>query len=35
VIEGMHVVDNIAQVETDKNARPIQDVRIVKAELAN
>ncbi len=35
VIEGMDVVDNIAKVETDENDRPIQDVRIVKAELVN
>jgi peptidylprolyl isomerase len=33
VIEGMDVVDNIAKVETDENDRPLQDVRIVKAEL--
>jgi peptidylprolyl isomerase len=35
VIEGMDVVDNIVKVETDENDRPIQDVRIVKAELVN
>jgi len=33
VIEGMDVVDNIAKVETDENDRPLQDVRIMKAEL--
>lgn len=33
VIEGIHIVDNIAKVDTDKNDRPKQEVRIVKAEL--
>jgi len=35
VIEGMNVVDNIAKVETDENDKPLQDVRILKAELVN
>jgi peptidylprolyl isomerase len=35
VIEGMDVVDNIAKVGTDENDRPLQDVRIMKAELVN
>ena len=33
VIEGMDVVDTIAEVETDANDRPLQEVRITKAEL--
>ena len=35
VIQGMDVVDNIAGVETDENDRPIEEVRIIKAELVN
>ena len=31
VIEGMDVVDKIQQVQTDKNARPLEDIRILKA----
>ena len=34
VTEGMDVVDTIAEVETDTNDRPLQEVRIIKAELA-
>ncbi len=33
VIEGMDVVDSIGEVETDVNDRPVQDVRIIRAEL--
>lgn len=33
VIEGMEVVDKIAQVETDENDKPINDVKIIKAEV--
>ena len=33
VIEGMQVVDEIGKVETDTNDKPLQEVRIVKAEL--
>lgn len=33
VIEGMEVVDKIAQVETDENDRPIEEVVIISAEL--
>ncbi|TET27246.1 MAG: peptidylprolyl isomerase [Candidatus Bathyarchaeum sp.] len=33
VIEGMDVVDAIAEVDTDENDRPLQDVIIIKAEL--
>ena len=33
IIEGMDVVDKIAEVETDANDRPLQEVRITKAEL--
>ncbi|NIQ06117.1 MAG: peptidylprolyl isomerase, partial [Candidatus Korarchaeota archaeon] len=32
VIEGMDVVDSIGKVETDANDRPIQEVKIIKAE---
>jgi len=35
VIQGMDVVDNIAGVETDENDRPLEEVRIIKAELVN
>lgn len=35
VIEGMDVVDNIAKVDTDENDRPLQEVRIIKAELVD
>ena len=31
VIEGMDVVEQIQQVKTDKNDRPIEDIRILKA----
>ena len=31
VVEGMDVVDKIQQVQTDKNDRPIEDIRILKA----
>jgi len=33
VVEGMDVVDNIAKVATDENDRPLQEVKIIKAEL--
>lgn len=33
VIEGMDVVDSIAQVETDPNDRPLEDVVILKASI--
>ncbi|UCE29171.1 MAG: peptidylprolyl isomerase [Candidatus Bathyarchaeota archaeon] len=33
VIEGMDVVDSISEVETDQDDRPIQDVRLITAEL--
>ncbi len=33
VVEGMDVVDAIGKVETDGNDRPIQEVRIIGAEL--
>jgi len=33
VVEGLDVVERIQQVATDKNARPYQDVRIVKATI--
>ena len=31
VIEGMDVVEKIQQVQTDKNDRPLEDIRILKA----
>ena len=31
----MGVVDNIAKVDTDENDRPLQEVRIIKAELVH
>lgn len=33
VIEGMDVVDKIAQKQTDANDRPIQNIKILKAEV--
>ena len=35
VIEGMDVVDSIGKVETDKDDRPLQEVRIIKAQLVD
>jgi len=35
VIEGMQVVDEIGKVGTDANDKPLQEVRIVKAELVS
>ena len=31
VVEGMDVVEKIQGVETDKNDRPLEDIRILKA----
>ena len=31
VVEGMDVVEKIQQVKTDKNDRPLEDIRILKA----
>ena len=31
IVEGLDVVDKIQQVATDKNDRPLEDVRILKA----
>ena len=31
VVEGLEVVDKIQQVKTDKNDRPLEDIRILKA----
>jgi len=33
VIQGMDVVDKIAQVQTDQNDRPLKEVKIIKASL--
>ena len=33
VIEGMDIVDKIGGVETDENNRPLQEVKIINAEL--
>ena len=33
VIDGMNVVDTIGKVQTDANDKPLQDVKIIKAEL--
>ena len=33
VVEGLDVVEAIQWVDTDKNDRPLQDVKIVKAEI--
>ena len=31
VIEGLETVDSIQQVETDKNDRPVEDIKIIRA----
>jgi len=33
VIQGMDVVDKIAQVQTDQNDRPLKEVKIIKATI--
>ncbi len=33
VVEGMDIVDSIAEVETDSNDRPIEEVKIIKASV--
>ena len=33
VVEGMNVVDKIAKVETGANDKPLEDVKIIKAEI--
>lgn len=33
VTNGMDVVDKIAKVKTDQNARPLEEVKIIKAEV--
>jgi cyclophilin family peptidyl-prolyl cis-trans isomerase len=33
VIEGMDIVDKITQIAVDQNNRPLQDVKIIKAEI--
>ena len=33
VVEGMDIVEKIQQVQTDKNDRPIEDIRILKATI--
>jgi peptidylprolyl isomerase len=35
VIEGIDVVDQIGKVPTDENGRPLEDVRIIKAEFVD
>jgi peptidylprolyl isomerase len=35
VMEGMDVVDKIGKVKTDRNDRPVQDVKILKATVLN
>ena len=35
VVEGMDVVDSIGKVETDEDDRPLQEVRIIKAQLVD
>jgi peptidyl-prolyl cis-trans isomerase B (cyclophilin B) len=31
VVEGLDIVEKIQAVETDKNDRPLEDIRILKA----
>lgn len=33
VVEGMDIIDKIAKVDTDSNDRPLEDVKIIKAEV--
>ena len=33
VVEGMDVIDKIAKVQTDANDKPLQEVKIIKAEV--
>ncbi len=33
VVEGMSVIDSIQSVKTDNNDRPVEDIRILKAEI--
>lgn len=33
VVEGMDIVDAIAKVRTDRNDRPVKEVKIIKAEV--
>lgn len=33
VIEGMDIIDSIAKVKTDANDKPIEDIKIIKAEV--
>ncbi|NCN86844.1 peptidylprolyl isomerase [archaeon] len=33
IIEGMDVIDKIAKVKTDRNDKPLNPVRIIKAEI--
>ena len=35
VVEGMDIVDEIAKVETDGNDKPLEEVRIIKAEIVD
>jgi len=35
VIDGMDIVDTIGKVETDANDRPLQEVKLIKAQLIN
>jgi len=35
VIEGMNVVDTIANIKTDANDKPLQDVKIIKATIVS
>ena len=35
IIEGMNVVDKISKVKTDANDKPIEEVKIIKAEIIN
>ena len=35
VVEGMDVVDKIQLVATDRNDRPVEDVKIIRALLAD
>jgi cyclophilin family peptidyl-prolyl cis-trans isomerase len=33
VVEGMDIVDKIAQVPTNHNDKPLKEVKIIKAEI--
>ena len=33
VIQGMEIVDKIAEVKTDSQSKPLEEIKIIKAEI--